>query len=362
MAAMVPVTPPPAPVHSFASDNAAGGCDEVIEALAAANVGTALAYGDDPWTRRAHDELRECFGAPVESLFCWGGTGANIVGLATLVQPWQAVLTVDTAHIVVDEAGGPVRFSGASVTTVPHVDGKLLPEAVEPYLEWLGVEHHPQPRLVHVSQVTEMGTVYTVDELAALAELCHAHGLLLYVDGARIANALVAASSTLPEMIRDTGVDAMTFGMTKNGALFGEVVVFLRPELAGPARHVRKQAGQLVSKSRYVAAQVSALLAGDRWLAHAAHANAMAERLHGAVSGVPGVEVPRRPDANAVFARIPWERLDDLVDWSFFWPWDPGDSLVRWMTSWATTEDDVATFATGVARILAAGGGATTEG
>lgn len=343
---------PPAPANSFASDNAAGACPEVVEALARANSGPALAYGDDPWTRRAEAELRARFDAPVESLFCWGGTGANIVGLATLVQPWQAVLTVDTAHIVVDEAGGPARFTGATITPIPHDDGKLRPEALAPYLDWAGVEHHPQPRLVLVSQVTEMGTVYTRDELAALAELCHRNDLLLYVDGARIANALVSLDTTLPELVRDTGVDAMTFGMTKNGAVFGEVVVFLRPELAGHARFVRKQAGQLVSKSRFVAAQLSALLEEDRWLANAARANELAAQLAGSLGDVAGVEVPRAPEANAVFASIPWDRLDELTAWSFFWPWDPARSLVRWMTGWATTPEDVATFVAGLRSLL----------
>jgi threonine aldolase len=346
---------PPTPACSFASDNAAGVCPEVMEALAAANSGPALAYGDDPWTAAAVDDLRQLFDAPVEVLFCWGGTGANIVGLATLVQPWQSIITVDTAHIVVDEAGGPARFTGASITAVPHVEGKLVPDAVEPYLHWQGVEHHPQPRVLMVSQVTEMGTVYDVEELAELADLAHRHDLLLYVDGARIANAVAATGVPVTRMLRDTGVDAVTFGLTKNGAMYGEAVVHLRPELAGHARYVRKQAGQLVSKSRFVAAQVSALLADDLWLRNAAHANSMAALLAAQVAGVPGVGVVAPPAANAVFATIPWERLDDLTAWSFFWPWEPAASMVRWMTGFSTTEDDVRTFADGLATLLGPG-------
>jgi threonine aldolase len=344
---------PPAPVSSFASDNAAGVHPEVLEALAAANAGPALAYGDDPWTAGAIEALRERFEAPVDVQLCWGGTGANIVGLATLVHPWQAVLTADSAHIIVDECGGPARFTGATITPIAGVDGKLTPAAIEPFIDWLGVEHHPQPRVVSVSQATEMGTVYSVDELGALAEACHAHGLLLHVDGARIANALVATGSTLSAMIRDTGVDAMTFGFTKNGAMYGEAVVHLRPELAAHAAYVRKQAGQLVSKSRFVGAQLSALLRDDLWLRSAAHANEMAQLLHRSLDAVPAVEVPVAPVVNGVFARIPWEHLDELTAWSFFWPWDPAASMVRWMTSFATTSDDVATFVEGVGRLLA---------
>lgn len=344
---------PPAPAASFASDNAAGASHEVLEALAAANAGPALAYGDDPWTAGAVAAIQERFDAPVEVLLAWGGTGANIVGLATLLQPWQSVLTVDSAHVIVDEAGGPARFTGSTFTTVPNVDGKLVPDAIEPFLGWLGDEHHPQPRVVTISQVTESGTVYSVDEIAALAERCHANGLLLHVDGARIANALVAGGSSLTEMIRDTGVDAMTFGFTKNGAIFGEAIVYLRPELAAHGRFVRKQAGQLVSKSRFVGAQISALLRDDLWLRNARTANDRAAELAAAVADLPTVEVVRPPEANAVFARIPWERLEELQAWSFFWPWDPADSQVRWMASFATTAHDVEVFAAGLRSLLA---------
>ncbi len=253
---------------------------------------------------------------------------------------------------MVDEAGGPARFTGAQISTVPHVGGKLVPEAVVPFLSWRGVEHHPQPRVLMVSQVTEMGTVYEADELAALADLAHRHDLLLYVDGARLANAVVATGLSVTSMLRDTGVDAVTFGLTKNGAMFGDAVVFLCPELADHARFVRKQAGQLVSKSRFVGAQVSALLRDDLWLANAANANRTAALLAAGVADLPGVGVPAPPQANGVFATIPWDRLGDLTSWSFFWPWDPAASMVRWMTSWSTTDDDVRTFVAGVRSLL----------
>ena len=350
--AHVETTPTP-PEGSFASDNAAGVSPEVLDALVAANAGPALAYGEDPLTRRAEATLRELFDAPVETLFCWGGTGANVVGLATVLQPWQAVICAEVAHIVVDECGAPARFTGATIAPVAHTDGKLAPGAIAPYLHWLGSEHHPQPRVVSITQATEMGTLYTVDEIAELCDRAHAHDLLVHVDGARIANAVVATGADVPTMLRDTGVDLMTFGLTKDGAMYGETVVFLRPELASRSAFVRKQAGQLSSKTRYIAAQVLALLEGDLWLRNAAHANAMAARLVERVRDIPGVTVAVPPAVNSVFARVPAAAIRPLQEWSFFWEWDLEDSLVRWMTSFATTEADIDRFAAGVRAIVA---------
>lgn len=343
---------PEPPVASFASDNAAGVSPEVLEALADANAGPALAYGDDDWTRRAQAALREAFDAPVESFLCWGGTGANVVGLATVLQPWQAVISADCAHIVVDECGAPARFTGATIIPVAHDRGRISPEVVDRYAGWLGNEHHPQPAVVSITQATEMGTVYSVDEIGALCDRAHAHGMVVHLDGARIANALVAADTDLATMVRDTGVDLMTFGLTKDGAMYGETVVFLRPELAQRAAFVRKQAGQLPSKSRFIAAQLLALLADDLWLRNARHANAMAADLAEAVAAIDGVELLGPPEVNSVFARVPAAAVEPLQRWSFFWEWDPATALVRWMTSFATTAEDIERFAAGVSAIV----------
>lgn len=344
---------PPPPDCSFASDNAAGASPEVLDALVAANVGPALAYGDDPWTARAVEQIRELFGAPVEVLFCWGGTGANVVGLATLLHGWQAVVCAESAHIVVDECGAPARFTGASVVPVAAPAGKVEPAALEPFLHWLGTEHHPQPAVVSISQSTELGTLYSVDEIAALCDLAHANEMTVHVDGARIANAVAATGADLRTLIAEPGVDVLTFGFTKNGAVYGEAVVYLRPELAAAARFVRKQAGQLPSKARFVAAQASALLTDDLWLRNAGHANAMAVELADAVAAIDGVDVLHPPEVNAVFARLPAEAIRPLQEWSFFWEWDLEQSLVRWMTGFTTTEADVARFAAGVAAVVA---------
>ena len=344
---------PPPPEGSFASDNAAGVSPEVMDALLAANHGAALAYGDDDWTRRAEVALCDLFDAPVETLSCWGGTGANVVGLTSVLQGWQAVICAECAHVVVDECGALARFAGSTILTVGHRDGKIAPEAIDPYASWLGTEHHPQPAVVSITQATEMGAVYTVDEIAAICDRAHAHGMVVHLDGARIANAVVAADTDVPSMCRDTGVDVMTFGLSKDGAMYGETVVFLRPELAERARFVRKQAGQLASKGRFVAAQVLALVEDGLWLRNAAHANAMAGALYTAVQDIPGVNVRTPPETNAVFATLPAETVEPLREWSFFWDWDPSMQLVRWMTSFATTAEDVQRFAAGVRAIVA---------
>jgi len=340
--------PPPPPDASFASDNTAGVAPAVMAALAEANTAAAGAYGDDPWSEELGTRFGELLGRPVEVLACWGGTGANVVGLASLLGSWQAVICAESAHLVTDECGAPARFTGALFLTDPGEDGKLTPAAVERRLEWLGDQHHPQPGVVSISQVTELGTVYTPAEIAALADAAHAAGMHLHLDGARIANALAATGTDLRTMVADTGVDVLTWGATKNGAMYGEAVVLLRPELAPHARFVRKQAGQLPSKARFVAAQMLALLDGDRWLEHAEHANAMAHLLADRVRDVQGVRLAREPEANAVFVHLPHDAIAPLREWSFFWDWDEAEGLVRWMTHFATRPEDVERFVAGV--------------
>lgn len=351
---------PQPPAVSFASDNAAGTCPAVLDAIVAANGGAALAYGDDPWTRRLEAAVRELFDAPVEAFVCWGGTGANVVGLGSVLRPWEAVLCADAAHIYVDEGGAPSRFTGAMLVAVPTEDGKLSPDAITEHAGWAGVEHHPQIGAVSLSQVTEMGTVHTPDEIAAVCDAAHRLGARVHVDGARIANAVAPSGCGVVPMLRDTGVDVMTFGVTKNGAMYGEVVVFLEPELAAGAAYVRKQAAQLPSKARFVSAQVLALLEDDLWLANAAHANAMAARLAATVRDVPGVGLVREPEANSVFAHLADDAIARLQDWSFFWTWDAAAAgVVRWMTSFATTAADVDAFAAGVEVVCGTGGEST---
>ena len=343
---------PPPPACSFASDNAAGVHPAVLDAIARANHGHALAYGADPWTQRAVAAFREVFDHPVEVAFTWGGTGANVVGLQCLLAPYQAVICPAGAHIAVDECGAPERFTGCKLIDVPTDDGKLTVDHVLEHLHGLGDEHHVQPRVVSITQSTELGTLYTPDEVAALASVAHAHGLLLHVDGARLANAAAALGGDVRRFTIDAGVDVLTFGGTKNGMMYGEAVVFCDPSLAGPVRFVRKQAGQLISKMRYVGAQFDALLSDGLWLELAGHANAMAARLHRLTAEIPGVSIERAPAVNSVFPVLPPAAIAPLQDWCFFWPWDPAKHQVRWMTAWDTTMADVEAFARGARAVV----------
>ncbi len=342
---------PSPPTVCFASDNAAGVDPVVMDALVAANTPAALAYGADEWSRRLTDRFGELLDRDVVVLPCWGGTGANVVGLASVLRPWQAVVCTEEAHIASDECGAPTRFTGSTLLTTPSDDGKLDPLSLAGFAATRGNVHHVQPAAVSVSQSTELGTVYAVAELAAVATAAHAGDLVLHLDGARLANAVAATGSDLRSMVADTGVDVMTFGATKNGAMYGEAVVYLRPELAPGARFHQKQAAQLPSKMRFVSAQLLALLDGDHWIENAARANHMASLLASRVADLDGVELVGAPEANAVFARLPEPAIAPLQDWSFFWRW-PGDSLVRWMTSFATTEADVERFVDGVGAVL----------
>ena len=346
---------PPPPDRLFASDNASGVHPEVMEALQRANAGHAIAYGQDPWTRHAQEQFEALFEQRVEIAFTFGGTGANLVGLQCLLRPWQAVICTESAHIAVDECGAAERFLGCKLIDLPSSDGKLLPEQIHGQLHGLGDEHHVQPRVVSITQSTELGTLYSAGEIGELADTCHGAGLLLHLDGARIANAVAAAGCSAAAMLVETGVDVVTFGGTKNGMMFGEAVVFLQPELAEHARFVRKQAAQLPSKMRYIAAQFSALLDGNLWLRNAGHANAMAELLARQVADIPGVELHRSPQVNAVFATLPAWSLEPLIEWSPFYVWDQEQDLVRWVCSFDTTPEDVGAFSSGIAQILAGG-------
>ena len=340
------------PLTSFASDNASGVHPHVLAAMGRANAGHALAYGDDDITPRAVEAFRELFGTPAEVVFTWGGTGANVVGLQCLLAPYEAVICPATAHINVDECGAPERFTGSKLLAVPTPDGKLRPDQVEAQMHALGDMHHVQPKVVSITQSTEMGTLYSIDEVAALAETAHRHGLRLHLDGARIANAAAALGGDIRSFTVDAGVDVLTFGGTKNGMMYGEAVMFLDPELGRAARFVRKQAGQLPSKMRYVSAQFEALLTDDLWLANATHANAMARLLAERVGVIAGVELQRPPQVNSVFVTVPPTALATLQAWSFFWEWDPAITEVRWMTSFDTTPDDIDRFAAGVASLV----------
>ncbi len=336
----------------FASDNHAGAHPEVIDAIAAANVGHAGSYGSDPWTERAEALFREHFGEGARGWPMFNGTGANVAALDALTRPYEAVICTESAHLHIDECGAPERHASVKLLPVPTEHGKLTPEQLDAWEPRRGDEHQAQPRVVSITQATELGTVYTLDETRAIADRAHELGMYLHVDGARLANAAASLGVSLRELTTDAGVDIVSFGGTKNGLVFGEAVVVCNPELATDFAYIRKQLGQLASKMRFVSVQFEALLSDDLWLRSATHANAMAARLASAVEKIEGVEISHPVEANAVFARLPREAIDKLLSElpgeHPFYIWDEARDEVRWMCAWDTTEADVDAFAAAI--------------
>lgn len=349
--------------RDFGSDNHAGVLPEVLEALSRVNQGHRHAYGAtegpyaDPHTQAGVAAVARHLPPGASIYFVYNGTAANVLGLSTLLERWQAVISTDIAHIHEHECGAPEAVLGCKLLTVPHVEGKLTPEGVRGALARVerGSEHYVQPAVVSITQATELGTVYTVAEIRALAQCAHDHGLALHLDGARLANAAAALDAPLRQML--LGVDVLTIGATKNGGLFGEAVAILDPTRtrtrAGDFLYQRKQAMQLHSKSRFLGAQFEALFGGDLWLRAARHANAMAARLGAGAAKLSGVELVAPVQANAVFARIPPHALPRLRARVYFHPWDETAGVCRWMCSFDTTAADVDHLLAELADILA---------
>jgi threonine aldolase len=339
-------------VTSFASDNHAGVHPEILAAIAAANEGHSPAYGADPWTARAEALLRRHFGEQAQAFLVFNGTGANVLALRAACTAWGAAICAQTAHLNVDEGGAPERVAGIKLLTAPTADGKLRPLDVDALTDRLGDEHQAQAQVVSIAQSTELGTVYTPDEVAAIAQRAHAHGMALHVDGARLPMAAAALGVPLRAITTDAGADLVSFGATKVGALGAEAVVVLRPELAAGMPFLRKQSLQLASKGRFLAAQFEALLDGDLWQRLASHANAMAARLADGVRDVPGVLVTQAVQANAVFARLAPEATARLQEEFRFYTWDASSGEVRWMCSWDTTPEDVDRFVAAIRGVV----------
>jgi threonine aldolase len=336
--------------RGFASDNASGVHPEVMAAIEAANDGHVTAYGADPYTERAIAAFRQHFGGDAQPFPVFNGTAANVLCVQALCRPHHAVICPETAHLNVDECGAPERIAGVKLLPVATLDGKVTPELVEGRIRHVGDEHAVQPRAVSISESTELGTVYTPDEIRAIADLAHSQDMLLHVDGARLANAAVAQGLPLRALTTDAGVDALSFGGTKNGLLAGDAVVLLRPYLADGFKYVRKQSLQLASKMRFISAQFCALLEGDLWRRNAEHANAMARRLGEALEGIDGVTLAQPVQANGVFANLPREAIEEFLDGADplhtpFYVWDEATGTVRLMCTWDTDAADVDAFA-----------------
>lgn len=342
--------------RGFASDNYSGIHPEVVAAIAAANDGHQVAYGDDVYTARLQEVMAAHFGEGVEAFPVFNGTGANVVGMQSMLPRWGAVIAAATSHINVDEGGAPERVAGIKLLTVATDDGKLTPELIDREAWGWGDEHRAQPLVVSITQSTELGTLYTADEVAAIASHAHSLGMRLHMDGARVSNAAASLGVPLREFTRDAGVDVLSFGGTKNGAMLGEAVVVLNPEAAEGLKFLRKLNMQLASKMRFVSAQLIALLEGDLWLRNASHSNAMAQRLRAGIEAgladgsIKGVAFTQPTQANGVFATVPDGVPDRLRESFRFYDWDASRNEVRWMCSFDTTEADIDAFLAAIVR------------
>jgi threonine aldolase len=332
------------PSRSFASDNNAGVHPQILEAMAAANDGHVVAYGDDPYTEAALNQFRKHFGKETDVYFVFGGTGANVLGLGAVTESYHAIICAETAHINVDECGAPEKFTGCKLLSVPTKDGKITVDQIRPLLHDVGFEHHVQPRVVSISQSTEMGTVYTTRELKRLSGFAHKNRLLLHMDGARIANAAAALNVELREITRDAGVDILSFGGAKNGMMYGEAVVFFDKSFSHDFKYMRKQGTHLPSKMRFISAQFESLLADNLWRRNAEHANLMAKVLARELRTIPRIKITQKTEANGVFATVPQQFVPLLQKEYFFYVWNEETSEVRFMTSFDTTEDDIKDF------------------
>ncbi|MEV5890740.1 threonine aldolase family protein [Nonomuraea fuscirosea] len=341
-------------LKAFASDNYAGVHPEILQAVAAANGGHQIAYGEDVYTEAMQAVFQRHFGETARAWPVFNGTAANVVSLRSMTAQWEAVICAESAHINTDEGGAPEVAGGIKLLTVPTPDGKLTPELIDRQAWGFGDVHRAQPKVVSISNTTELGTLYTAAEIAAICAHAHDLGLLVHLDGSRITNAAAALDVPLCALSTDAGVDVLSFGGTKIGLLYGEAVVVLNPDAATGVDYLRKTFMQLSSKMRFVSVQFEALLSGDLWLRNARRANAMARRLADAVRDIPGVELARPVEANAVFAVLPGDAAERLRKRFRFYTWDESTGEVRWMCAFDTTEEDVDAFAAALAEELRA--------
>jgi threonine aldolase len=330
--------------RGFGSDNNSGIHPDILNAIASVNTGHEPGYGEDSVTARAIERFRQEFGNDTQVYFAFNGTGANVLALAAVSRSFHSVICSDTAHINVDECGAPERFNGFKLIPVKSAKGKISPEVIRPHLQGFGFPHHSQPGVISISQVTELGTVYSFEEIKAITTLAHEYGMFVHMDGARIANAAVALNLPFRAFTRDAGIDVLSFGGTKNGMMLGEAVLFFRPEQGEWMPYIRKQAMQLYSKMRFVSAQFLAYFENDLWKKNAAHANAMASLLAGELSKIKGVSLSVKTEANGVFIIIPEYAVKTLRQNYFFYMWNDAISEARLVTSFDTTEEDVYEF------------------
>ncbi|WP_430931303.1 threonine aldolase family protein [Saccharicrinis sp. 156] len=330
-------------LRGFASDNNSGVHPDILQAIEKVNSGHSVGYGDDEVTRRTIVKFKDIFGQETEVFFVYNGTGANVIAIQALASPYHAVICPETAHVNVDECGAPEKHSGCKLLSIKTDTGKLTVEGIKSYMHGIGFEHHSQPKIVSITQATELGTLYTIEEIKEISGYVHQNNMYLHMDGARISNAAASLGCTFKEMTVDAGVDVLSFGGTKNGLMFGEAVLFFNQN-TGAVKYIRKQTAQLHSKMRYTAAQFEALLENDLWYKNASHANKMASKLASKLRDIPQIKITQKVQSNGVFAIVPDEIIEPLQQEFFFYVWDAERSEVRWMTSFDTQEEDIDDF------------------
>ena len=336
----------------FASDNISGVHPQILKAINEANMGHVDAYGVDQYTISALKKLKEAFGNDTEAFFVFNGTGANVLALASIVSSLNSIICSNLAHLNLDECAAPENFIGCKLIPVQNEAGKLTVKNIKPYIYGFGDPHHAQPKVISITQSTELGTVYSDHEVKAIADLAHDNQMFIHMDGARLSNAAVSLGKSLKEISFDLGVDILTFGGTKNGLMFGEVVIFSNQDLAKNFHYLRKQGMQLSSKMRFISAQYNALFEHNLWYQSARHANKMAKLLESKVSLLDGINVTRKVQANAVFVTLPGEIISLLQKEYPFYIWDESINEVRWMCSFDTTEEDISSFVNSLSKAL----------
>jgi threonine aldolase len=338
--------------RGFASDNNAGVHPEIMKAIESVNSGHTTAYGDDPYTASAVKKIQSILGDKVQPFFVFIGTAANVLGLDAVTKPYHSIICAETSHIHEDECGAPERWTGCKLLPVESPDGKISPASIEKHMYGIGFEHHSQPRVISITQSTEMGTVYSPDEIQAITNYAHDHNMLVHMDGARISNAAASLQSGFRDITVDAGIDVLSFGGTKNGMMYGEAVVFMSEAFTYDFKYLRKQGMQLASKMRYIAAQFERFLDEDVWLKNASHANLMAKMLEAEVMKIDGIRITQPVQSNAVFAILPKEIIPVLQEAFFFYVWNEVTGEVRWMCSYDTTEEDVINFTSLIREVM----------
>ena len=338
--------------RGFASDNNAGIHHKVLKAMQDANIGHCIAYGDDIYTQSAIAKIKEHFGEDIDVYFTFNGTGSNVLALKMLTESYNSIICAETAHINVDECGAPEKFTGCKLLSVPTENGKLTIEKIKYHMHDFGFEHHSQPKVISIAQVTEMGTVYTQNEIKEITDYAHENGMFVHMDGARLCNAAVSLGISLGEITADVGVDVLSLGLTKNGAMNAEAIIFFNQKISKNFKYYRKQGMQLASKMRFMAVQFETLLTNDLWKKNAEHANKMASILTESVKEFSQIQITQEVQANGIFAIVPSDIIPRLQREFFFYMWDEHKSEVRWMTSFDTQLEDIEKFVLRLKKLL----------